>query len=117
MVHNTTTSFLYCFFFPQLRERTAVYLLKILAHPDLTQEQRSTCDKFKATMLSLNLQSMRLNAGDSKITNDEEVSATNSSYHLISGYCVNLKVTSASSRYSRFSLAVFSLVGKPAAFG
>lgn len=117
MVHNTTTSFLYCSFFPQLRERTAVYLLKILAHPDLTQEQRTTCDKFKAMMLSLNLQSMRLNAGDSKITNDEEVSATNSSYHLISGYCVNLKVTSASSRYSRFSLAVFSLVGKTAAFG
>lgn len=65
------------FFWPQLRERTAVYLLKILAHPELTQEQRTTCEKFKAMMLSLNLQSMRLNAGDSKITNDEEVSATN----------------------------------------
>lgn len=63
------------FCFPQLRERTAVYLLKILAHPGLTQEQRATCDKFKAMMLSLNLQSMRLNASDSKITNDEEVSA------------------------------------------
>lgn len=65
------------FFWSQLRERTAVYLLKILAHPELTQEQRTTCEKFKAMMLSLNLQSMRLNAGDSKITNDEEVSATN----------------------------------------
>lgn len=58
---------------PKLRERTAVYLLKILPHPGLTQEQKTTCEKFKTMMLSLNLQSMRLNAGDSKITNDEEM--------------------------------------------
>ena len=77
---------MYLFFFPQLRERTAVYLLKILAHPGLTQEQRATCEKFKAMMLSLNLQSMRLNAGDNKITNDEEVRTINSVHHLISGY-------------------------------
>ena len=67
-------------------------------------------------MLSLNLQSMRLNAGDDKITNDEEVSAINSFYYLISGYFVNFKVTSACSRYPRFSLAVFLVGGKTAAF-
>lgn len=50
-------------------------------------------------MLSLNLQSMRLNAGDSKITNDEEVSTTNSVHHLISGYFVNLKVPSVCFRF------------------
>ena len=86
-------------FFPQLRERTAVYLLKILAHPGLTQEQKATCEKFKTMMLSLNLQSMRLNAGDSKITNDEEVSTINSVHHLISGYFVNLKVPSVCFRF------------------
>ncbi|KAL9952715.1 hypothetical protein ACROYT_G040007 [Oculina patagonica] len=58
---------------PKLRERAAVYLLKILAYPGLTEEQRRTGDKFKAMMLSLNLQAMRLNADDSKITNDEEM--------------------------------------------
>ena len=47
--------------------------MKILAHPGLTQEQRKTGERFKAMMLSLNLQTMRLNAGDSKMSNDEEV--------------------------------------------
>lgn len=92
--YNFTAWFLLLFFFPQLRERTAVYLLKILPHPGLTQEQKTTCEKFKTMMLSLNLQSMRLNAGDSKITNDEEVSTINSVHHLTSGYFVNLKVGS-----------------------
>ncbi|KAJ7352939.1 hypothetical protein OS493_032878 [Desmophyllum pertusum] len=62
-----------CFALNLLRERTAVYLLKILAHPGLTYKQRRTGDKFKAMMLSLNLQSMRLNAGDCKVNNDEEM--------------------------------------------
>ena len=70
-----------------------MYLLKILAHPELTQEQRTTCEKFKAMMLSLNLQSMRLNAGDSKITNDEEVSATNGFYYLVSCYFINFQTS------------------------
>ena len=81
---------LYIVIFPQLRERTAVYLLKILAHPGLSQEQMTTCGKFKALMLSLNLQSMRLNAGDNKITNDEEVSAINRFYYLISGFFIKV---------------------------
>lgn len=53
-----------------------MYLLKFLAHP-LTQEQRVTGEMFKSIMLSLNLQSMRLNAGDYKVANDEEVRVTN----------------------------------------
>ena len=54
-----------------------MYLLKFLAHPGLTQEQRVTGEMFKSIMLSLNLQSMRLNAGDYKVANDEEVRVTN----------------------------------------
>ena len=93
-----------------------MYLLKILAHPGLTQEQMTTCDKFKAMMLSLNLQSMRLNAGDNKITSDEEVSAINSFYYLISSYFINFELTSACSRYPWISLAVPSVGGRTAAF-
>ena len=51
-----------------------MYVLKILAHPGLTREQKKNAEKFKAVMVSLNLQSMRLNAGDIKIANEEEVS-------------------------------------------
>lgn len=58
---------------PKLRERVAVYLLKILAHPELTPEQRRNGDRFKAIMLSLSLQSLRLNTGDTKVVNDEEL--------------------------------------------
>lgn len=53
-----------------------MYLLKILAHPGLTQEQRKTGEMFKTIMLSLNLQSMRLNSGDYKVAHDEEVRMT-----------------------------------------
>ena len=67
-----------------------MYLLKILAHPEITYKQRSTGDKFKAMMLSLNLQSMRLS--DSKITSDEEVSANNSSHQLITEYLLSVKL-------------------------
>lgn len=82
-----------------------MYLLKILAHPEITYMQRSTGDKFKAMMLSLNLQSMRLSAGDSKITSDEEVSANNSSHQLITEYLVSkvVAVMSAFSCYFRFN--------------
>ena len=53
-----------------------MYFLKILAHPGLTQVQRKTGEKFKTIMLSLNLQSMRLNSGDYKVVHDEEVKIT-----------------------------------------
>ena len=50
--------------------------MKILKHPGLTQEQRRTGEMFKTILLSLNVQSMRLNSGDFKIDSDEEVMAT-----------------------------------------
>ena len=89
-----------------------MYLLKILAHPGITQEQKTTCEKFKTMMLSLNLQSMRLNAGDSKITNDEEVCIVDNVHPLISGYFVNLKVS-----FFPLQQAVLTVGGKTTTFG
>ena len=57
----------------KLRERVAVYLLKLLSHPGLTDQQRITGDMFKVIMVSMNLQSLRLNSTDCKITCEEEV--------------------------------------------
>lgn len=60
----------------------AVYLLKILAHPRLTPEQKKTGEKFKAILLSMNLQSMRLNAADTKPSDENEVRLTYSIFKL-----------------------------------
>ena len=62
-----------CLFVSQPRERVAAYLMKILEQPGLTQWQKRTGEMFKTLILSLNLQSMRLNNGDFKIASDEEV--------------------------------------------
>ena len=85
----------------QLRERTAVYVLKILDDPGLTQEQRKNAENFKDLMLSLNLQSMRLNVGDSKLSNDEEVSVRN--IRITSVLCSNWWSSSRlSTRFAQF---------------
>ena len=76
-----------CIFLHQLRERVAVYLLKTLAHPGLKQQQRSTGEMFKEIMLSLNLQSMRLNSGDITIPNDDEV-RTKAALVWFNSWCV-----------------------------
>ncbi|XP_022782202.1 lysosomal-trafficking regulator-like isoform X2 [Stylophora pistillata] len=55
----------------KLRQRAAVYVLKILDDAGLTLEQKKNAENFKALMGSLNLQSMRWSADESKLANDE----------------------------------------------
>ena len=48
-----------------------MYVLKILDDAGLTLEQKKNAENFKALMGSLNLQSMRWSADESKLANDE----------------------------------------------